>query len=274
MRGKKISDQTSELIARAALQYPQRVVALLYEVSPASVSRIVKRFRQHPQPLSPRRQGRPPKVTPRFMHLVSRSLRKYRRSSLKEICGILQKSNLFISVDTLRRAMQKLGFKRRVARVKPILNKATKLKRRLYAAKHRQDSTDAWDSTICTDEASVKLSGTTITWITRQVGEAMSQDCMVPKLKSGKGSLMVWGGIWVGGRTDLVRFDTSESEGKRLGVTAKIFREQVMKGELRKVWKRQMIWAEIPQDMIDRTIKNMPARLAAVKRANGGPTKY
>lgn len=37
---------------------------------------------------------------------------------------------------------------------------------------------------------------------------------MVPKMQSAMGRCMVWGVIWVGGRSDLVMFDCSERLGK------------------------------------------------------------
>ena len=47
---------------------------------------------------------------------------------------------------------------------------------------------------------------------------------------------MIWGAIWHGGRSKLVRFDTSGSGGKRKGVTAAIYRDQITRGELKRCW--------------------------------------
>jgi hypothetical protein len=49
---------------------------------------------------------------------------------------------------------------------------------------------------------------------------------------------MVWGAVWYGGRSELIIFDKSQSEGKRKGVTAAIYRDQITKGELKRVWNR------------------------------------
>ena len=44
---------------------------------------------------------------------------------------------------------------------------------------------------------------------------------------------MVWGAVYIGGRSDLVLFDTTESTGKRGGVTAPIYRTQITDKSLR-----------------------------------------
>ena len=41
---------------------------------------------------------------------------------------------------------------------------------------------------------------------------------------------MLWGAVWHGGRSELVLFDTSQSTGKRGGVTAAIYRNQITRG--------------------------------------------
>ena len=73
--------------------------------------------------------------------------------------------------------------------------------------------------------------------VTRRNGEGGLLECTIPKLLSGKISVMVWAAVYYGGRTKLWRFDCSESEGKRQGVTGKIYMEQITSGELKECWK-------------------------------------
>lgn len=49
---------------------------------------------------------------------------------------------------------------------------------------------------------------------------------------------MVWGAIWRGERSELICFDQSESEGKKAGVTAAIYQDQITKGELKNNWQQ------------------------------------
>ena len=82
------------------------------------------------------------------------------------------------------------------------------------------------------------MNGSVRTWITRKKGEAYLLECLKPKLLSSKKTVMVWGAIWYGGKSKLVRFDCAESESARKGVTAKIYSMQISSGELRTCWTR------------------------------------
>jgi transposase len=87
------------------------------------------------------------------------------------------------------------------------------------------------------DEASVQLNGSVRRWVTRKDGDAYPPECMLPSFASGRQSCMVWGAIWHGGRSELICFDQSESTGKRGGVTAVMYRDQITKQELKRNWQ-------------------------------------
>ena len=88
------------------------------------------------------------------------------------------------------------------------------------------------------DEAKVQVDGNGIAWVSRTKAEAYLPECVVPKLKGKVGGVLLFAGVWHGGRTDLVRFDTSQSQGKRKGVTAAIYRDQITMGPLKSAWNR------------------------------------
>lgn len=79
-------------------------------------------------------------------------------------------------------------------------------------------------------------------WVTRREGEEYLLDCLAPIFRSDRQSFMVWGAVWHGGRSELVRFDQSESQGRRKGVTAAIYRDQITRGPLKRCWDRLGAW--------------------------------
>jgi hypothetical protein len=74
-------------------------------------------------------------------------------------------------------------------------------------------------------------------WILRERHEANIPEALLPSLIQGGGMIMVWGAVWHGGRSQLVRFDCSESTCKRGGMTAVIYQDQVVKGPVLQAWK-------------------------------------
>jgi ketohexokinase/beta-glucosidase len=97
-----------------------------------------------------------------------------------------------VSSDTLRKALQKEGFNRRIARLKPALSDANKLQRLKWAQEHVHWSRQQWDSILWTDESMFHARNTYRTWVTRRPGEEFREDCVAAKARGGN-SWMIWG---------------------------------------------------------------------------------
>lgn len=225
-------------IAEAALSQPYRKVAERFGCSISTVSRLVKNAATRGTQRSIKPPGRPPSIDRRTLSRIRRTFRAHRFLQPRFVLHLLQLSGITLSLSSLRRLMKKFGLKRRVARTKPWLSKVAKFKRRQYALARKGES--IWDHrrTIYTDEAAVRMNGSIKRWVTREVGEAYLAECMVARMLSQKKTVMVWAAVWHGGRTELHQFDTSASAGKRKGVTAIIYRDQITKGPLKDAWRR------------------------------------
>ncbi|KAK4684797.1 hypothetical protein P7C73_g5369, partial [Tremellales sp. Uapishka_1] len=252
---------------------PYRQVASRFGCSISTVSRLVKQRVQTGSNYSPPRRSPPRKVSARVLSQIRRTLTKNRRLSPRYILPLLKEIDIHISLSTLQRVMTRCGLARRIARVKPFLNPRTRRLRFAYAFSHRNDGPMDWRRTIFTDEAAIRMNGTIRTWVTRRDKEAYLEECMVPKLLSAKTTVMVWGAIWHGGRSELVRFDTSQSGSKRKGVTASIYRDQITKDALKRCWTRvNTNWrayggARIVED-------NASIHTAALNRSAGAKQKF
>ena len=93
--------------------------------------------------------------------------------------------------ETVRKALQKEDFNRRIARQKPLLTDANKTTRLAWARKHFNWSREQWDSVLWTDESNVYARNTYRTWATRRPGEALLEECVAPKVRGGN-SWMIW----------------------------------------------------------------------------------
>jgi len=238
MTGVHYSPSKRATIVEAALTSPYSVVARRFGCSKSTVARMVKNRQERAHSYTMKSPGRPSRITPRALNLIRRTLRVHRFLTREQIVQLLTLSDIHISLSSLCRIMKKLGLKRCVARTKPFLTVKAKHQRRKYAFQRKDES--IWDNrrTIYTDEASVRMNGSFKQWVTREVGQAYLAECMVSKMLSDKKSFMVWAAIWYGGRTQLHRFDTAASAGKKQGVTSVIYRDQITKGPLKQAWNR------------------------------------
>jgi hypothetical protein len=97
-----------------------------------------------------------------------------------------------ISEDTIRRALIKEGYARRVARVKPYLTERNRQQRLDWCTDRKDWSKEDWGRVLWTDESTMYTGTGRRVWITRQPGEELLLDCLVPKF-SRASSWMVWG---------------------------------------------------------------------------------
>lgn len=109
-----------------------------------------------------------------------------------------------VSIWTVRRAVKAMGFNSRVAAKKPFLSNANKAKRLVWATE-RKGWTVEWASVLFTDESSFVVRDVSASRVWRRNGERYDSRRLRPTFKSGRQSVMVWGGFSARGRTPLVR---------------------------------------------------------------------
>lgn len=237
-RGVPISPSKRGAIVEAASHMSYHQVAARHGCSVSSVSRLVNRKQSTGSVYPSPRHGPAQKTTRYNLMTIKRTIITNRFLPMPQLHRLLrQQHNIQISLTTLCRILHRLGYKRRTARAKPLINRATRKLRRLYAKRHLGDHIWDWRRTIFCDELAIRQNDRPKAMVTRKDGEAGLLECTVPKLLGGKVSIMVWGAIYYGGRSRLWRFDCSESEGKRQGVTGKMYMEQITNGQLRECWK-------------------------------------
>lgn len=89
-----------------------------------------------------------------------------------------------------------------------MLRTANKKKRLTWARNHEAWTTDDWRNVLWTDESKFELIGSKRrVFVRRSAGEKMLPECVVPTVKHGGGSVMVWGCFSANGVGDLIRID-------------------------------------------------------------------
>lgn len=182
--------------------------------------------------------GRPRKIPKSSIPKILKIIRRNRRLSLQQLCHKVAHITGKVHPQTLRKFLATIDVRRRRAKRKPLMTPRIKLLRRKWI---RETCGVDWNGVIFTDEASVALTQKGAIWVTCKSDERYNDDCLAPAIRQGS-ALMVWGAVYKGGRSQLVRMereDKLEKSQKKRGITANVYLNSVFNTALLRVWRRQ-----------------------------------
>jgi len=111
-------------------------------------------------------------------------------------------------VTTVQRRLRDYGLKGCIAAKKPLLRKQNKVKRLQWAKEHKDWSINQWYKVLFSDESKFEIfGGKRRQYVRRQIGERMMNQCVIPTVKHGGGSVTVWGCFAENKVGDLVRIE-------------------------------------------------------------------
>lgn len=114
-------------------------------------------------------------------------------------------SGVSVSSSTVRRTLHDNGMYGRVPRKKPFISKKNKRLRLEYANKHQNESISFWNNVLFSDESKFEIFGKKKpVKIWRSKNEAFAERNLIPTVKHGGGSVMVWGCMSASGVGNLV----------------------------------------------------------------------
>ncbi len=161
-----------------------------------TVANVVQTFKKDgTATISQRRPGHPRKLTPRQERLLMRRVEENRHaSSLQLSKEVESQTGVTISRDTIRRTLHRNGMHGWRPRKKPLLKPRHKKARLEFARAHADKDEDYWDSILWSDETKINVFGTDgFKTVWRRKGEEYKEKCMVPTVKHGGGSVIMWG---------------------------------------------------------------------------------
>lgn len=195
-RKKQISVETRAQIEILSKEgYSQRSIAQKLGISRFGVQYSIKRQEETGQNKDRKRSGRA-KATSQAedQHLVLNCKRNRRLTAPELLSDLNSSRSKAVSLATVKRRLNSRGLYGRVAVKKPLLRSTNKTKRLLWARKYKTWSVDNWKKVLWTDESKFQLFGSNRRiFVRRMVGERASESCVVPTVKHGGGSVMVWG---------------------------------------------------------------------------------
>jgi len=210
------ANQLNQAMGMIVAGQKQRDVAERFGVVHATIGRAWRRFQTTNSVTYRHGGGRERATSARTDRLIQFEARRRRTITAPEIAANLERANIAaVSDKTIRRRLHASNLKsRRPAKHLP-LGREHRRARREFADEHLGWNAE-WENVIFTDESRFRLRGSDgriRVW--REQGERYLEHCMVEEEPYGGGSVTVWGGIYRGGRTELVVFENDTVNAER-----------------------------------------------------------
>ncbi len=134
--------------------------------------------------------------------------KKLSPKTTKERVNELEALSTNISKSTIKRALHRQGLKGCCARKKPLLQDWHKKARVRFADEHQDKDIAFWRRVFWTDETRIKLFGhNDQRYVWRKKGEAFHPNSIIPTVKHGGDSIMLWGSFARNGTGALQKTD-------------------------------------------------------------------
>lgn len=187
----------------------EREIASQLKLSKTCIHRTIIRFKETGSFQDFPRSGRPRATTSSEDQFIVITSKRNRRLTAPKIRAEVNKSlNKPVSLTTVKRRLRNAKLFGRVAVRKPLLRPQNKKKRMQWALFHRDWTEDDFKKVLWTDESKFQVFGSNRRiYVRRSTEEKMLPDCVVPTVKHGGGSIMVWGCFSGHGIGNLVKID-------------------------------------------------------------------
>jgi transposase len=127
--------------------------------------------------------------------------------------------NVQASISTVKRELNRAGFKAKKKVKKPLISKRVRKLRLEFAKKYENWTFDDWKKVIWTDESKINMFGTDgIMYSWKKEGTKLNDRDIIPTVKYGGGKLLFWGCFCASGVGELVRIDGIMNSDVYIGV--------------------------------------------------------
>lgn len=180
-----------------------------YHLPKTTVFDIISRYKRSGRIEDAKRTGRPPALTERESREIVRQVKGDPfKSTPKLQVEIKERFGKDVCCRTIQNYIRKEGFRARMARKKPLISKRNQRRRLEFARKYSKKPVSFWNSILWSDESKINLFGSDGAHkVWRKPNEALKPRNLIPTVKHGGGSLMVWGSLASSGVGELEFID-------------------------------------------------------------------
>uniref|UniRef100_A0A803JRB0 N-acetylgalactosaminidase, alpha- n=1 Tax=Xenopus tropicalis TaxID=8364 RepID=A0A803JRB0_XENTR len=240
-RSKEIQEQMrSKVIEIYQSGKVYKAISKALGLQQTTVRAIIHKWQNHGTVVNLPRSGRPTKITPRAQRQLIREATKDPRTTSKELQASLASIKVSVHDSTIRKRLGKNGLHGRFPRHKPLLSKQNIMARLNFAKKHLNDCQDFWENILWTDETKVELFGRCVSrYIWRKSNTAFQKKNIIPTVKYGGGSVMVWGCFAASGPGRLAVIDGTMNSTVYQKIPKENVRPSVRQLKLKRSWALQ-----------------------------------
>lgn len=221
MPGKRLSFEVIQLIYNNyELGKNVQELSEMFSVTRRTIYNVINRAENEGRLELKRGDGPVPKINKRVERIMLRKINTNPQISTRKLAKeLLEECDIVVSHETVRQTLIKNKYSSRVARKKPLLSTRNIEKRYSFALNYISQPVDYWDDVIFCDEVKVMLyynDGPTRVW--RKPLTSLENRNIIPTVKFGKMSIMVWGCISSKGVGELAFIETTMDAGKYLSI--------------------------------------------------------
>uniref|UniRef100_A0A8C5R032 Transposase n=1 Tax=Leptobrachium leishanense TaxID=445787 RepID=A0A8C5R032_9ANUR len=240
-RRKELSeDLRSKIVDLHEAEKGYKSISKSLDVHVSTVRQTVYKWRKFSTVATLPRRGRPVKMTARAQRRMVNEVKKNPRVSAKDLQKSLAHANIFVDTSTIRKTLNKNGVHGRTPRRKPLLSKKNIAARLKFAKEHLDVPQHYWQNILSTDETKIELFGkNTQHYVWRKKGTAHQHQNLIPTVKHGGGSIMVWGCFAASGPGRIVVIDGKMNSRVYQDILQENIRPSVRQLKLRRGWVMQ-----------------------------------
>ncbi len=193
-RGKELSeDLKKRIVALHKDGVGYKKIAKTLKLSCSTVAKTIQRFNRTGSTQKRPHHGRPKKLSARAQLSAA--------SIAAEVEGV---GGQPVSAQTIRGTLHQIGLHGCRPRRKPLLKMMHNKARKQFAEDKQTKDMDYWNHVLWSDETKINLFGSDgVKRVWRQPGEEYKDKCVLPTVKHGGGSVMVWGCMSAAGTGEL-----------------------------------------------------------------------
>ena len=193
-----IEDRYGIIALKKHAKWTQKEISTALNCSQSVVSKTLKRYRETEEVKNRNKSGRPSLISieDEQNNLITEQIENNRQITSSAIANNLNNDyDISISAATIRRLRHSLRYKQTLYKICPQLSEFSKRRRLNYVEKYRNFR---WSNVIFSDEKVFSLSKEGLkVWKRSDENPIITHQPLKPI------SLMVWGGIWMTGRTSI-----------------------------------------------------------------------